>query len=441
MVTADNLNLDVLEIIFSHLPHQDLASTALVSRSFFVGVIPRLYRKITYGLKHGKRYPRVVSPFGVVVAHPWLAKYVKHIDIRFVPKIQTQYHSKFLSECTKTVQAAQNLLTFKCSKPILPLFLVPLRGKRGLEELQVNANLTTAQSILLSELENISSLSLDAGSWNVIDMLPKWAPKFHSTLRHLTLYMSNEVNEIVLEQLLPQLPKLVGLHIIGCPKVDHLAVMRLVSHVPLLESLSFSTTESSQSFTSLPPHLPRLKHLSVDSRLSMIASPLPGALPSILDRLRPSHPPLESFIMKFQDVKIIVGQGFIEQLVKDYAFTLTQMSFVECALGMESIIHICQRCPHLERLELPIPFKELIPFTAAVGRSSTISTIVNTNRHTGHEPQQTLDTRNVKYLMTNVLKLDTIISDKRIWMVIRQILTSYCPRIDCIVRGKRLATR
>ncbi|KAG7095711.1 hypothetical protein E1B28_006425 [Marasmius oreades] len=419
MVTADNLNLDVLEMIFSHLPHQDLASTAVVSRSFFAGIIPRLYRDITYGLKHGKKYPRVASPFGVIVAHPWLAKYVKHIDIRFVPKIQTnfsQFHSKFLSECTQTVQVAQNLLTFKCTKPILPLFLLPLRGKRALEELRVNANITTTQSNLLSELPNLSRLSLDAGSWNAADMLPRWAPRLRSTLKHLTLYMSTEVNETVLEQLLPQLPRLVGLHIIGCPKVDHIVVMRLVSHVPQLESLSFSATESSKPFNSPPPYLNHLKHLSIDTRLSMIASPTPEVLSSILDHLRPSHPPLESFVMRLQDIKIIIGHSFIEQLVKDYAFTLAQVSFVECALEMESVIQLCHRCPHLERLELPIPLKELISFTAAVGRSSTIRTIVNSNRHTGHGPHQTLDARNVRYLMSNVRQLDKIISDKRIWM-------------------------
>jgi len=63
MVSADNLNLDVLEIIFCHLPFQDLSSAALVSRSFLAGVIPRLYRSIIYTLKHGKKYPRVCIIF------------------------------------------------------------------------------------------------------------------------------------------------------------------------------------------------------------------------------------------------------------------------------------------------------------------------------------------------------------------------------------------
>jgi hypothetical protein len=52
--------------------------------------------------------------------------------------------------------------------------------------------------------------------------------------------MSSELNEEVLESALSYLPQLRGLHVVGCPKVDHLAVLRLVSHTPLLESLAIT---------------------------------------------------------------------------------------------------------------------------------------------------------------------------------------------------------
>jgi hypothetical protein len=58
MVSADNLNLDVLELIFAHLAGKDLASVALVSRSFLSGAIPRLYRTILFHL-----LPRPQVPF------------------------------------------------------------------------------------------------------------------------------------------------------------------------------------------------------------------------------------------------------------------------------------------------------------------------------------------------------------------------------------------
>lgn len=59
MVSADNLNLDVLELIFLHLSGNDLPAVALVSRSFFAGVIPRLYRTIPFRIHQAKRYANV----------------------------------------------------------------------------------------------------------------------------------------------------------------------------------------------------------------------------------------------------------------------------------------------------------------------------------------------------------------------------------------------
>ena len=59
MVSADNLNLDCLELIFAHLHGNDLVSVSLVSRSFLAGVIPRLYRSLVFRLNQAKRYPAV----------------------------------------------------------------------------------------------------------------------------------------------------------------------------------------------------------------------------------------------------------------------------------------------------------------------------------------------------------------------------------------------
>ena len=59
MVSADNLNLDVLELVFAYLaPGRDLVSVALVSRSFFAGIIPRLYETLLFRPSQAKRYPR-----------------------------------------------------------------------------------------------------------------------------------------------------------------------------------------------------------------------------------------------------------------------------------------------------------------------------------------------------------------------------------------------
>jgi len=67
MVSADSLNLDVLELIFSHLSGHDLTSISLVSRTFLAGVVPVLYRTIVYRLREAKAFGTVsTSPFGRV---------------------------------------------------------------------------------------------------------------------------------------------------------------------------------------------------------------------------------------------------------------------------------------------------------------------------------------------------------------------------------------
>ena len=61
MVSADNVNLDCLELIFAFLAGNDLVSVSLVSKSFLAAVVPRLYRTLAFGLNQAKRYPSVNS--------------------------------------------------------------------------------------------------------------------------------------------------------------------------------------------------------------------------------------------------------------------------------------------------------------------------------------------------------------------------------------------
>lgn len=48
--SADNLNLDVLELIFTYLDQHDLFSLSLISQNFLAAATPLLYRSIKYDL-------------------------------------------------------------------------------------------------------------------------------------------------------------------------------------------------------------------------------------------------------------------------------------------------------------------------------------------------------------------------------------------------------
>jgi hypothetical protein len=80
MVSADNLHMDVLELIFAYLSGNDLVSVSLVSKSFLAAVIPSLYRRLFFSLHQSKR-EGMLAPFTIVCTHPQLAVHVHRIGV------------------------------------------------------------------------------------------------------------------------------------------------------------------------------------------------------------------------------------------------------------------------------------------------------------------------------------------------------------------------
>lgn len=111
-------------------------------------------------------------------------------EIRTIPTLKSQLHPVFLSECTRALSLCNNLQSFQCTVNAVPPLLPSLQGKERLQDLRIYANLTTLQSEKLAEIANLTNLCLDFGSWNVLDVLPRWTPKFAKTLTSLCLYVS-----------------------------------------------------------------------------------------------------------------------------------------------------------------------------------------------------------------------------------------------------------
>ncbi|KAJ7141615.1 hypothetical protein C8R46DRAFT_1180811 [Mycena filopes] len=424
MVTADNVNLDVLELIFSYLAGNDLASVALVSQSFCAGVIPRLYSTLLFRLSHAKRYPAVLSPFAAVAAHPEFAIHVRHVDIRTVPSVKNQPNPKFLLECKRALALCHNITSFRCtsSNAFPPLFIAALEQKERLRDLRIYGNLTTEQSTRLTKVTTIRNLTLDFASWNLMNLLPKWTAALRANLTTLTLFMANDLNETVLESALAELPNLLGLHVVGCSKVDHVAMLYLVSHTPYLESLSVTTSESSRPFPDPPASLPSLRNLAFDTRLNGSAGPGPGPAPSsasvlaaLLRHITLSAPRLRSFIVRYPDRQMALTPLFVSQLLAAHAPTLQNVSFIDCLIGTtDSLSALCGRCTALERLEVAIPVRDLTIFTHALAKSSTLRTLVDVETHT-HSPRPTLAQHDVRHLFARVPSLCKVVSDGRIW--------------------------
>ena len=95
MVSTNNLNRDVLELVFSHLNADDLCYVALVNHSFFAAATPRLYRTLFFRQKHANKFPvrhysprlhclssdfwwfKLSSPFAVILARPSYSVHVR----------------------------------------------------------------------------------------------------------------------------------------------------------------------------------------------------------------------------------------------------------------------------------------------------------------------------------------------------------------------------
>jgi hypothetical protein len=104
-----------------------------------------------------------------------------------------------------------------------------------------------------------------------------------------------------------------------------------------------------------PPSLCHLRHLACDIRYVLIPSPAPSVLNIILTHIKPSCPPLASFVLKFCDRSFLVENPFIQDLLQNHSGTLTKVAFINCLLSIESITAVCQQSINLERLEVAIP--------------------------------------------------------------------------------------
>ena len=230
MVSADNLNLDVLELIFAFLSGNDLPSVASVSRSFLAGVIPKLYRRIWFQLRQAKGYDVVSCCYATTlrlklkllegqnnvafchITGPSSSscscskyRYVNvffscvhlefrmyfFLELRAIPTLKSRLHPVFVRECTEGIRMCKNLKRFLCTVPnILAIFLPSLQEKSRLEHIRIHASLTTNQTKMLTNFEKLQSLVLESATWNVVDLLPSWAGIIQKTLTCLTLYVS-----------------------------------------------------------------------------------------------------------------------------------------------------------------------------------------------------------------------------------------------------------
>ncbi|KAI0672343.1 hypothetical protein C8Q78DRAFT_1026491 [Trametes maxima] len=420
MVSADNLNFDCLELIFAYLSRSDLVSVALVSRSFLAAAIPRLYRNLTFGLNQAKRYPSIISPFSAILAHPNLALHVRSIDIRAIPTIKSSPLPKFLNDCARTLSLCMNLYSFTCTHDVMPAFLLSLQDKQSLEKMRFVGNLTTDQSAQLSRISGLREVTIDTSTWNVVDVLPRWTEVLNPSLISLTLHSIQALNVDILEIILPNLPKLTRLHVINCPKVDHTAMLRVLVHTPYLESLAFTSYESSRPVPPVIAPLPRLRHLALDTQCAPTpTNSTPAFWATMLNLTRTWSCPLKSLSLRLSD-RITLADSFITSLIDSHHATLNHLALLNVTLSKDAVAKICRKCTELERFALSLPAKDSLSFAEAVAHAKRIHTVTEVgDLHSSHTPRAPLTKTDIRTIMTYQPAIEKIIADGRIWAAVR----------------------
>ncbi|TFK84998.1 hypothetical protein K466DRAFT_495592 [Polyporus arcularius HHB13444] len=424
MVSADNLNLDCLELIFAYLSGNDLVHVSLVSRSFLTAAIPRLYRTLTFGLQQAKKYPSVgsciISPFAAVLAHTNLAKHVRHIELRAIPTVKFLPQPKFMDDCMRTISLCKNLGSFTCTLDVMSSFLLTLQDKQALEQLRfIGGNFTTDQAAQAANISGINALTLDSASWSVVDALPRWSATLSPTLTSLTLTVCITLSLEIMEMILPHLPKLNSLHIIGCPKVDQGAVLQLLVYVPQLQSLAFTSYESSSRSTpAVVAPLPMLRHLAIDTQCAPSpANSTPTLWTTLINLTKMWSCPLKSLSLKLSD-KVALADPFVKNLVEAHHATLVHLSLRNCTLSKESTKLICKKCTELETLKLALSAKETHTFADSLSHAKRVHTVTDTgDMHSSHTQRAPIPKHDINLLMTAQPSLEHVVADGRTWTV------------------------
>ncbi|KAI0310960.1 hypothetical protein OF83DRAFT_1153092 [Amylostereum chailletii] len=420
MKTADHLNFDVLVIIFSYLNANDFASVALVSKSFLAAVTPWLYRSLRFHVAQAKGYPKVMTPFQAVLARPEFPVYVRAIDIRVIPNTVTKMSPdvRFLKDAAAAVGASQNIRSFTCTLyRAVPSFLAPLQGKENLQHLRISANLTPVQSDLLIKLKGLKSLFLENASWSVLDALPRWAKVLEPTLSHLTIQMTHDLNEGILKETTAQLPNLLGLHIIACPRVHDFSVLSATASLRHLQSLAFSITEPAKQLPEV--YLHELRHLAIDLAPSCLAASSHSAeevltLTRMLQLTRFTQ--LSSLALRSSGRQELPFE-VLDDILERHGKHLRALRLMCVALDTDMVYDVAERCEKLEKLVMAIPVTEIDQFTEALTCSDSLTTLIDVTDHGVHGHRRSLLTEPVRELMEDVPSLQRVVSSNRYWTV------------------------
>lgn len=424
MVSADNLNLDLLIEICSSLSPTDLTSACLVSKSFHAGAVRQLYYAIHFRVYNLKKWPDITSPFSTILARPELARYVQSCEITAIPPFKHRLHYKFLETCVESLSICHNIhtLIFMTQHPVL---MEIVRIRKHLHKLQFQfENISSLDADTFSQITGLQTLILHRAPVSICQRLPSWIDNVSTTLRTLVINNTRYLNEDLLIDIAKRVSsQLRAFHINNCSLIPFGYILRAAVHLPLLESLGFSIGMYISNLKHDFPkqNLPNLHHivLNMQPDLSSFKPNLSLLLELFFDSI--SDSPIFSITCKFSNY-IIFPNRAVSKVVLHFGSTLRKFNLVQAEISGKDLASLTQTCKNLTQLSITtLQVVDITSFITPLALSSSLHTlIIFSERDSGILPGLTSSTASwsashIRYLFRCIPSVQKVITNNRCW--------------------------
>ncbi|KZT36620.1 hypothetical protein SISSUDRAFT_1049661 [Sistotremastrum suecicum HHB10207 ss-3] len=423
---ADNLNYDVLVIIFSYFTKiRDLANVCLVSKTWNGVAEAFLYRTVNFvppGLGGGQYSKRtsVLKTFG---RRPRLVKHIHHFNI-----LSSSYEDSTLRGCLSEllwiIDRADNLASFSYSPhladPLPSQLILSLKAKTYLRDLDIPGTSDEKTVQVLQTLgwgeQNLRSLSLSGPTWTTLHHLPDWTSNLTQSLRSFTVKEPITGTTVMpsrdaglMDSVLLHLPNLTNL-VLRYSSIPYWHQLSLLSRVPLLEHLTLALSQHCISVSEAPlasvPQLPGLQHLTLEVRDTIV-------LRSVF-QLSVFKVPLHSLTLKLHSA-LRIDEDLISTVMNAYSATLQRFNLDKGVVSDSATREILSRGKALVQIAFNLDIKNLENSAKALSLSDTLRTLIDTSPSVMTNVQRHLRADDVRVIFDSCPSLSTITSGKRTW--------------------------
>lgn len=381
--SADALPFDIIPLFFYWLTnYADLASSALVSKTWHQAATMRLYYSIVYTAEMARQNGRISSPFDVLLTHKDYALHVKHMTIQSVPTTNSKPNDAFTINVARCIDLCRNLTSFSCmSHGILPSLISRIAaGKPRLADLKLEAVLNRPETQLLLGVKTLKRLSLDYPSRVVLHYLPDLVQNNAVNLENLSITNSFDLDHEYLGTILSHVPKLKTLRISDCICITHVQLLRVIAQCcPSLTSLTLMIYTPYQQVDPQWPSFLDLRHLSINVR-QCDKDAVRGTLGAVLTAANQAA--LQSFTLKLAE-RSSLPSAVLEDLIKHQKGTLKKLNIMNADISGGQLDRICAELSELQQLSF-IMSLGVDALAGAFIKAKKLTTVIDTISATGH---------------------------------------------------------